>query len=136
KNPLTAPEMLAAAEQTRAIADRWRAMQFAPATPTAIAGATEALTTVADAAKRIADLAHALNRPELRQLSPAELEALLIALRDDAATARRIPPLRKVESTLAACGLAAFTTELRKLHPPADQWPAALDRAWLLSCLE
>jgi very-short-patch-repair endonuclease len=136
KKPLAVQAMPDAAREARNIAGMWRHAGFAPATPRAVAGASEAHAAVDSARRRIAQLGESLRRDDLTSLPPAELEMMLNALRDDADTARRIPPLRNIEKTLAQLGLTALMAELRKTQPPPQTWADAFERAWLTSCLE
>jgi very-short-patch-repair endonuclease len=136
KAPLGTSAMLEWARKSRELLEEWRQAGFASPAPAALPAADDALRTAQSFAQRLNDLGRGLNRSDPGKLPLATLETLLAALRDDAATARRIPGLRRVEAKLDSHGLGAFVAELRRANPPGDAWPAALERAWLTSCIE
>lgn len=136
KVPLSAAALLDGAKKSRELLDQWRKTGFASPTPAALPSAEDAFKTVQPFAESLNDLGRGLNRAHLCTLPLAQLETLLGALVDDAATARRIPGLRRIELKLESLGLSAFVAELRRANPPGDAWPDALQRAWLTSCVE
>jgi very-short-patch-repair endonuclease len=130
-------EMLRPLADAAKLAEAWRAAKFDSPTPMTVEGAEQALGAAQSLAKDLATLGDAVNRGDLAQSRFDEVQSLLAALRDDAATARRVPALRRVEATLGGLGLDPFVDELRQAFPTnGDAWPDLLERAWLRSCLE
>jgi len=115
---------------------RWPAEGFASKTPVTIELAEPLLAAFTSLQNALSDLTKRLLCKPLDRLPLDELATSLAALRDDAATARRIPGLRKTEADLAAAGLNPLVAELRQTRPSGDTWPAALETAWLRSSLE
>ncbi len=133
---ITSPQqMLADVRRAADLAARWRRAGFDAPTPIKL-DVTAASNAVERLRKELATLQAISGCGELATRPPNEFGAVLEAMRDGAAVARRIPALRSLERRFEQHGLTALVRELREGHVEAARWPAAFERTWLQSCLE